>query len=137
MMGNGEMPSLVEEAVTCFKERCSCSLAILTTYGPLVGLDRELATRSDNLLIRGKVPNGRVCVAVSAAIVVLGLKYRTLMATEDAGDRIREFARRVESCRGSLSCQYVPGSNSKPDPRCVQHIAEILEKALGCLPTDS
>ena len=137
MTENGKTSSLVEKALSCSEEGCSCSLAILTTYGPLVGLDRELATRSDDLLIRGKVPNSKMCVAVSAAIVVLGLKYRTRMATEDACERIREFARGVESCKGSLSCQYVPGSSSKADPRCIQHVAEILEKALVCLPTAS
>ena len=41
MTQNSGMPSLVEKAVSCFNEGCSCSLAILTTYGPLVGLDQE------------------------------------------------------------------------------------------------
>ena len=63
-----------------------------------------------------------------AAMVVLGLKYRTPRATDDAGGRVREFARRVESRKGSLSCQYVPGSSSKPDPTCIQHVTEILEE---------
>jgi hypothetical protein len=130
MTKKGEMPSLVEGVVACFKEGCSCSLAILTTYGPLVGMDREAATRNNDLLFWGKGLNGRICDAALAALVVLGLKHRTPLATEDAGERMRRFARLVESCKGSLSCQYVPHSSSTSDPRCLQQIAEILEEVL-------
>ncbi len=35
----------VEEAVAYFKEGFSCSQAILTAYGPTVGLDRETALK--------------------------------------------------------------------------------------------
>lgn len=127
MTRKGEMTSVVAKAVSCFKEGCSCSLAILTAYGPMVGLDRVAAKKSNDLLVGRK---GRVCRAVLAAMVVLGLKYRTPRATDDAGGRVREFSRRVESRKGSLSCQYPPGSSSKPDPTCIQHIAEILEGVL-------
>ena len=78
----------------------------------------------------GKGPDGRICRAVLAAIVVLGLKHRTPTATDDAGGRVREFARRVESRKGSLSCQHEPGSGSTPDPTCIRHVAEILEEVL-------
>ena len=124
------MVSVVEKVVSCFNEGCSCSLAILTTYGPMVGLDRVAAKRNDALLVGGKGPDGRICRAVSAAIVVLGLKHRTPTATDDASGRVREFARRVESRKGSLSCQCLPGSDSTPDPTCIRHVAEILEEVL-------
>jgi hypothetical protein len=59
------MTLVVEKAISCFKEGCSCSLAILTAYGPMVGLDRVAAKKSGALLVGGKGPDGRICGAVS------------------------------------------------------------------------
>ena len=35
----------VDYAGSCFNEGFSCSLALLSTYGPLFGLNRELALK--------------------------------------------------------------------------------------------
>ncbi len=35
----------VEQAVACFKEGLNCAQALLSTYGPRLGLDREEAIR--------------------------------------------------------------------------------------------
>lgn len=64
MIHKGEMVSVVETAVSLFKEGCSCSQVILTTYGPMVGLDQVAAKSSNGLLVGGKGPDGRVCRAV-------------------------------------------------------------------------
>lgn len=46
--------SKVESTVSCYKEGFSCSQALLSTYGPLFGLNRELA-----LKIAGAFGEGR------------------------------------------------------------------------------
>ena len=51
--------STVESAVSCYKEGFSCSQAILSTYGPLLVLNRELA-----LKIAGAFGEGRASTEI-------------------------------------------------------------------------
>jgi C_GCAxxG_C_C family probable redox protein len=67
--------SKVEQALSYFKDGLSCSQAILSTFGPQLGLSRELALRLASGFGGGISRLGGVCGAVSGAVMVIGLRY--------------------------------------------------------------
>ena len=138
-------------AVSCFKQGCSCSQAILSTYGPLSGLDQETALRLAAGFGGGMGRMGETCGAVTAAFMVLGLQSEGLSAEspkarEKTYERVREFARRFEARNGSIVCRDLLGCDistaegfklarekkliSTICPKMVQDAAEILEESL-------
>ena len=92
----------VEGAVLCFEEGFSCSQALLSTYGPELGLDREIALKVATALGGGMGRMGETCGAVTGAFMVIGLKYGTTRGEdEDAAEKacslVREFVDKASS----------------------------------------
>jgi len=103
-----------EQAVACFGEGHSCSQAVLSTYGPELGLERELALKAAQGLGGGMGHLGEVCGAVTGAFIVLGLRYGTSDAADRAArdrvyQRVRELAERFAVRRGSILCRELLG----------------------------
>jgi C_GCAxxG_C_C family probable redox protein len=107
-------PHKVEKTLTCFKEGWNCTQAVLSTYGPQFGLDRENAVK-----IAGAFGSGmgmrETCGAVTGALMVIGLKHARLNAgilfsRDKTEDIAREFAARfkarneITECRELLGC---------------------------------
>lgn len=65
----------IEQAVSCFNEGYRCSQAILSTYGPEFGLNKELSLKISGPFGGGIGRRGETCGAVIGAIMVIGLKY--------------------------------------------------------------
>ncbi len=103
----------IEEAVACFKQRYSCSQAIVAAYGPTVGLDRETALKIASGFGGGMGRLAETCGAVTGAFMVLGLKFGSPASDREAKEavytRVREFAVRFKARHGSLVCRDLLG----------------------------
>ncbi|MBA7503098.1 hypothetical protein ES706_01705 [subsurface metagenome] len=141
----------VERAVSCFKEGFSCSQALLSTYGPQLGLNHELALKVSGAFGGGMGRMGETCGAVTGAFMVIGLKYGNArvedkQAKERAYSLVREFVDRFKSRNGSIVCRELLGYDiSTPEgmklikerkltttlcPKFVQDAAEIIAQIL-------
>jgi C_GCAxxG_C_C family probable redox protein len=143
--------SMAEAAVARFQEGCSCSQAILSTYGEQFGLDWETALKVAAGFGGGMGRMGGTCGAVTGALMVLGLKYGGTNAgdseaKETTYERVREFAARFTARHGSVACKDLLGCDiSSPEglaaarerglfsticPKFVRDAAELLEAML-------
>jgi C_GCAxxG_C_C family probable redox protein len=120
-----------ERAVSCFKETFSCSQAILSTYGPELGLDREIALKVAGTFGGGMARMGDMCGAVTGAFMVIGLKHGKIKAEDEAAKEktyliVREFVERFKSRNGSIKCRELLGY----DISTLEGIKLIKEKNL-------
>lgn len=141
----------VERAVSCFEEGFSCSQALLSTYGPQFGLDRETALKVAGAFGGGIARMGQTCGTVTGALMAIGLKYGNTktddeQAKEKAYSLAKEFADEFQSRNGSIVCRELLGCDiSIPEerelaaekglfttlcPKFVQDAAEIVEQIL-------
>ena len=134
-----------------FSEGCRCSEAILAEYGERFGLAPDLAMKIGCAFGGGLGSTGDVCGAVTASIVVLGLKHgRT--DKDDAARRIaadgkvKEFLERFKRKHKHHRCNDLVGfDRSTPEghdkaaaagvfkklcPGYVEDAARILEELL-------
>jgi C_GCAxxG_C_C family probable redox protein len=144
--------SLVEEAVKRHRGGFSCAQAILATYGPELGMDRETALKVAGGFGGGMGRMAGTCGAVTGAFMVIGLLYG--MTKEDdqkqkeiSYDYIRRFAEKFRQRNRTLECRELMGVDvSKPEglaeskarnitrtvcPKFVRDAAEILEEMLA------
>ncbi len=140
-----------DRAVTNFQEGMNCCQAIITVYGPQLGLDRNTALLIGTGFGGGIARMGEICGAVSGSVMVLGLKYGTSNldeadAKEQTIEHIVEFMNRFKARHGSLKCKDLIGCDmSTPEGRELAHekncfqtlcpgfvrtAAEFLEKML-------
>jgi C_GCAxxG_C_C family probable redox protein len=145
------MVSRVEQTVSCFEEGFSCAQAVISTYGPDLDLDRELALRVAGAFGGGMASMGRTCGAVTGALMVIGLQHGKTEADDDeAKERCsrlaREFVALFEARNGSTTCKELLGRDiSVPEekarakeeglfdtlcPRLVRDAAEIVESII-------
>jgi C_GCAxxG_C_C family probable redox protein len=144
--------SRVRRTVSCFEEGFSCAQAVISTHGPSLGLDRELALRVAGAFGAGMARMGRTCGAVTGALMVIGLRYgKTEAEDEETRDRCyylaREFVRMFEARNGSITCKELLGRDigipeerelAKEEglfetlcPKLVQDAAEIVESIVA------
>ena len=142
------MSSKIENASACFEEGFSCAQAVLSTYGPGLGLERELALRVAGSF-GGGMGMGRTCGAVTGALMVIGLRRGKTVADDDEAKEAcynlaREFVAQFEARNGAITCKEllgydisIPGEKEMAkeqglfDTRCpelVRDAAEILEQ---------
>ena len=139
-------------AIACFKEDYNCSQAVLSTYAPTLGLDRETALRVAAAFGGGMGRTGETCGAVSGALMVIGLRYgRSTAGDEGAKEKtynlavefLKTFAARNDGC---VKCRELLGCDiSSPEgrqaareqglfdtlcPQFVRDAAEIVEQLL-------
>lgn len=140
-----------KSAVICFEEGYNCSQAVLSTFGPALGLARDTALKVAAAFGGGMARRGATCGAVSGALMVIGLSYgRTRTDDEEAKERAyglaENFMKEFESRHGSVFCRDLLGYDiSTPDglasgrqenlgttlcPNFVADAAEILGELL-------
>ena len=140
----------VNQTLACFKEGFNCTQAMLSTYGPQFGLDRESAVRIARAFGSG-MGMGETCGAVTGALMVIGLKHaglkvRSLFSKDRTEDIAREFVVRFKARNGTTVCRELLGCDvssfeglktakkekhfKKRCPKFVQDAAEILEEIL-------
>ncbi|MHC1743253.1 MAG: C-GCAxxG-C-C family protein [Syntrophobacteraceae bacterium] len=97
-----------ETAVKEFMEGYRCSQAVVAAYAPDFNVDVDLA-RKISLPLAGGSGMGGECGAVSAAYLVLGLKYGFAEPGNPEGvgtviAKTREFAEKFKSLHGAIDC---------------------------------
>ena len=139
----------VEQAVALFTGGMACSQAILATYGPLFGFDRDEAIRIARGFGGGMGRLSETCGAVTGAFMAISLKFdgTDKQTKEDNYALMQEFARRFKSKHHSLNCtQLLDCDRGKPEDQakfrelgrmqshCIcyvreaaQHLEELLE----------
>jgi C_GCAxxG_C_C family probable redox protein len=143
--------SRVEETVARFREGCSCAQAVLSTYAPQFGMDRETALKVAAGFGGGMGRMADACGAVTAAFMVLGLKWGPATpADREAKERVyqlvREVAATFKARNGSIVCRDLLGCDISTDegfelakqrrltsticPEIVRDAAEVLEELL-------
>ncbi|MFX1245799.1 MAG: C-GCAxxG-C-C family protein [Promethearchaeota archaeon] len=137
----------VDTAVNCFYDRDNCAQAILSTFGPRLGLDKELSLKLTEVFSGGMAHTGNICGAVTGAFMVIGLKFSDLDVKhqEAMHDRAKEFIRKFKEkyhsiiCRELINYDLTTIKNRKHAterkifkncPKYVRDAAEILENML-------
>jgi C_GCAxxG_C_C family probable redox protein len=142
----------VELAVGAFEGGFNCCQAMLATYGPRFGLERELALKVASGFGGGIGHLGESCGAVTGALMVIGLKQGgTSVDDRDSSEKtyglVNEFVKRFKARNGSILCRELLGCDiSTPQglenarnkglfeercPNFVRASAEILEELLS------
>lgn len=141
----------VDRAVSCFEQGFNCCQAVLSSYGPRFGLDRESALKIASGFGGGIGHLGESCGAVTGALMVIGLKHGGTVAEDEKSSAktyglISQFLERFKARHGSIRCRELLGYDiSTPeglqaikdkglfDNLCLKFIrasAEILEQLL-------
>jgi C_GCAxxG_C_C family probable redox protein len=114
------MTSELQTCIGMFKNGSACSQAILAVYGPEMGLDAKTAHKLGTGLGAGYGRKQYTCGAVSAGILLLGLKY----GNEQPGDVEKKnntytivfnFVERIEQKLGCIDCLGLLGVSIKTD----------------------
>jgi len=107
----------VDLAVACFKQGFSCSQAILSTYGPLYGLNCETALRVSRGFGGGMGALGLTCGALTGAFMVLGLMYDSAepAAKEKVVNFIAQISDRFVERHGAMACRELIGCDLKSE----------------------
>jgi len=143
--------SKVDDAVACVNDSFSCAQAVLSSYAPGLGLERELALRVAGAFGGGMGRMGRMCGAVTGGLMVIGLRHGTTQGDDDEGKGrcyavVQEFAEQFKARNGATTCSELLGHDmSVPEerelakaeglfealcPKLVRDAAEILEHLL-------
>lgn len=106
--------SEVEKAVSTYMSGFNCAEAIVSTYAPRFGIDRDNALKLACGLGAGMGKTGHVCGAVAGAVVILGLRYGRTETEDEASkervyDSVREFTGRFKAANGSILCTDLLG----------------------------
>ncbi len=143
--------SRIEKAVSSFKGDFNCAQSILSIYGIQYGLNRDTALKLATGFGGGMARFGRTCGAVSAAFMIIGLKYGMGIngdaeVKEKTYQLIREFSDQFQGINGAVICKELLGcdintpegknyysQNELFEKKCLQYVknvAEILEEML-------
>lgn len=143
--------SKVESVLYSFKNDLDCAQALLSTYGPGLGLDSEVAIKLTDAFSGGIGRMGETCGAVTGAFMVMGLKYgekvtRDASVNKKTHSLVKTFVERFISRNGSIMCRELLDCdisdtdvlNSEKTkilfktvcPKYVQDAAEIIEELL-------
>ncbi len=145
--------SKAEKAVETFKKGYNCSQSVFSTYAEDFNLNKDLALLIGSGLGGGVGRTGRICGAVSGAVLVLGLKYGFFKEEEiNSGKervygKVKEFLKKFEEVHGSIDCVDLLGGvnigteeglkKAKEEnlfgticPKYVENACKILEEML-------
>ncbi len=92
-----------EKAEALFRSGCNCSQAVFAAFADEFGLDEALATRVACGLGGGVGRMREVCGAVSAAAMVLGMRFGPDKTA--AYPAIQDFCARFKAETGSIVCR--------------------------------
>ncbi|MFZ5570289.1 MAG: C-GCAxxG-C-C family protein [Thermodesulfobacteriota bacterium] len=121
-----------EMAVNRFMEGHRCSQAVLGAFAPEVGMDADLAGRIAMGLAGGSGVDGE-CGAVSAAYLVIGLKYGFSHPGDSARfqavmGKIREFVAAFRKLHGGINCRQLIGLDPFSEEGYREFVARNLKE---------
>jgi C_GCAxxG_C_C family probable redox protein len=107
-----------EIAAGYMKSGYNCAQAIMRTYAGWVGMKEEDAIRMASVLGGGIGRNGHICGAVSAAALIIGMKYGTIdpldfPAKEKAYNRASDLLEQFRAVNKSILCRDLIGYDMK------------------------
>jgi C_GCAxxG_C_C family probable redox protein len=94
----------------------NCAQAIISTYGPALGLPKDKALKLATGLGAGLNYKGRTCGAVIGAYIILSLRYGVDNASDTEGKAlvrkyIDKFITEFENLYGSTECKNILGAD--------------------------
>jgi C_GCAxxG_C_C family probable redox protein len=104
----------VLRALATFEEGFNCAQAVLSAFGPDLGLEESMSLRAAQSFGGGIAHRGELCGALSGALIALGLRYGKTEGADDAS-RDRTYAKaaelltRFEERFGSCHCRTLIG----------------------------
>ena len=110
-----------EDAVALFQQGFNCTQSILSVFAADFGLDRDMARRISQGFGAGMGRTDNICGSLSAAIMLIGLRYGGIRPEDTAAKektyaRVREFLQEFKTLHGSVACTDLLGCNSS-DPK--------------------
>jgi C_GCAxxG_C_C family probable redox protein len=111
----------VDTAVSLFSEGFACSQALLLAFAPRFGLDPVVAARVASPFGGGIARQGRLCGAITGALMVVGLHAGNATADDRAAkdaayEKIRTLMARFAEAHGATECRQLVGHDlSTPD----------------------
>jgi C_GCAxxG_C_C family probable redox protein len=105
-----------QRAVASFKKELNCSQAIISTYGPPLGLERNMALKVAAAFGGGMGHLGHTCGAITGALMVIGLHCskpgRSVeQVKEESYVLARELFQKFEARHGSTECKALIGQD--------------------------
>jgi C_GCAxxG_C_C family probable redox protein len=123
-----------QKAMHLFENGLNCSQAILTAFGEPHGIDSESAKKLGRPWGGGVGRMGRICGAVTGAIMVLGLaqsrKQDEAEARNDICSSVQELVRRFEQRHGTSVCKELLGADFSTEEGQRKIKEEMLVKKL-------
>ncbi|MFP4052695.1 MAG: C-GCAxxG-C-C family protein [Phycisphaerae bacterium] len=97
-----------------FRDGGNCAQAVLTAFCPDCGLEPETATRAAQALGGGIAGTGRVCGALTGAVIAIGLARGSNVcgdkeAKADTNALVRELLERFTRAHGDTACRTLIG----------------------------
>ena len=94
----------------------NCGQSILAAFGEDYGLNKELAFKLGQNLGMGCTHRGEICGAVSAALLIYGLKYGSDQPNDELSNEIvynlsNEHIAEFEELHGTIQCKELLGYN--------------------------
>ncbi len=141
----------IERAVSYFKEGLNCSQAVLSTYGPQLGLSEDTARKISAPFGGGIAGMAETCGVVTGALMVIGLKAGNTEASDRESKRetnrlVKGFLELFQARNNSVICRELLGCDiSTPEgaeaakdgklfttqcPKFARDAAEIVEEVL-------
>jgi len=110
-----------EDAVALFEQGFNCTQSILSVFAADFGLDRDMARRISQGFGAGVGRSNNICGSLSAAIMVIGLRYGGIRPDDTAAKEktyavVREFLQEFKTLHGSVACTDLLGYNLS-DPK--------------------
>ena len=111
----------IDTAVSLFSEGFTCSQAVLLAFAPRLGLDPVVAARIASPFGGGIARQGRVCGAITGALMVVGLHAGNATADDRAAkeaayEKIRTLMAHFAEMHGTTECRQLIGHDlSTPD----------------------
>ena len=110
-----------EDAVALFQQGFNCTQSILSVFAPDFGLDQNMARRISQGFGAGMGRTDNICGSLSAAIMVIGLRYGGIRPDDTAAKEktyavVREFLQEFKTLHGSVACTDLLGYNLS-DPK--------------------
>jgi len=108
------MSGRIEQARELF-QKCNCSQAVLSAYGPLLGLAQVTCMNVAACFGAGMGRMGKTCGALTGGFMVLGLRHGKEMRDDPQTGRdtvyarVQELAAQFEAAHGSTECRVLVG----------------------------
>jgi C_GCAxxG_C_C family probable redox protein len=129
----------VKRAHSYWRSGFSCAEVVLASYCEQFGLDSNLGIKISNVFIGGTAQDGRMCGAVTAALMVFGLKYGRTRVEEGLPENRKAIALSKELMerfkarnQGNIYCKDLLGFDVSTPKGMRERNSRIRNNTLPC-----